>query len=270
MDSNKNPFHGQNAVPLDKYLLGCTEEQMSDFLRKRKHDPNFDWRLRLATDAESRDAGIAWAATWEGNGSKITPYVILDENGLALFIRPCAEFRQFVQVVPLRYADGGLWEIGVVFQKRPFAATAEHPDCSIMAGLSRGLVDEGETPEAAAIREIREEMGCTINGDQLVLLGEFNADSSYIATYGTVFAAFVGDRDPALQLDTKEQIVDIHWYSLSKLISLIGTVSVEDCEARGTQEVNFAGAIDFYGLFMVLAMEPKLRAATVGAFTFRR
>jgi len=265
MDSNNNPFHGQNAVPLDKYLLGCTEEQMGVFIQKRKRDPNFDWRLRLGTDSKSRPAGTGWSATWEGNGSKIAPYVILDEKGLALFIRPCAEFRQFVQVVPMRYGNAGQMEIGVVLQKRAFAATTEHPDCLYMGGLPRGLVDEGEIPEEAAIREIREEMCCSLKGDVPTLLGEFNADSSYVATYGTVFAAFVGDRDPSLKLDKEEQIVDIHWYSIQSLLFRIGTVSVEDCGDRGRQEVNFCGAIDFYGLLLALPQVRELRTAMTRA-----
>ncbi len=260
MDSNNNPFHGQNAVPLDKYLLGCTEEQMGVFIQKRKRDPNFDWRLRLGTDSKSRPAGTGWSATWEGNGSKIAPYVILDEKGLALFIRPCAEFRQFVQVVPIRYGDDWQLEIGVVIQKRPFAATAEHPDCLYMAGLLRGFVDKGETETEAAIREIREELCHSIEGE-LIPLGRFNPDSSYIATWPMAFAAFVSDRDPSLQLDEEEQIVGMHWYNLVDLLQRIGNVSIEDYGAEGMKKVNFAGAIDFYVLLLAITKVSQLRTA---------
>jgi 8-oxo-dGTP pyrophosphatase MutT (NUDIX family) len=52
---------------------------------------------------------------------------------------------------------------------------------------SKGLIDEGETPEMAASRELKEEMG--LRAEQFIRLGEFYAMPSYSNARTTIYLA---------------------------------------------------------------------------------
>ncbi len=80
--------------------------------------------------------------------------------------------------------------------------------------LPRGGIEANETPEQAALRELKEETGLISN--ELKLLGDVCPDSGTVNTVGPVYLAVICDR----QLSEKEEseaIESIDFYSLEEI-----------------------------------------------------
>lgn len=75
-----------------------------------------------------------------------------------------------------------------------------------------GSIDEGEMPEAAAKREVMEEVGIQLH--TVRRLGEFISELEYKKDHITVFAGNVEDKD--FRIDPKE-ILEARWFSMNGL-----------------------------------------------------
>lgn len=79
-----------------------------------------------------------------------------------------------------------------------------HGSASVTLEFPAGLIEEGEKPEDAALRELWEETG--IRAGKLTRTGKINPNSAFMATEGYFFVAedlsYTGDR----KLDANEQI----------------------------------------------------------------
>ncbi|QCT40127.1 NUDIX hydrolase [Candidatus Saccharibacteria bacterium oral taxon 955] len=68
-----------------------------------------------------------------------------------------------------------------------------------------GIVDVGETPLMAAVRECSEEVGVVLNPDNLIFRFVVNRVSEIAITYQFIFAGNISpDQKPLLKLDGKE------------------------------------------------------------------
>lgn len=84
-----------------------------------------------------------------------------------------------------------------------FIRQYRHPAGEVLLELPAGVMDEGETPEGSALRELREEIGMTAG--KLRRVGEFYLAPGYSTEYMYVFLALGLTPDP-LQADEDESI----------------------------------------------------------------
>ena len=86
-----------------------------------------------------------------------------------------------------------------------------HPVHSWQYELPSGLIDEGETPDEAAVREVREETGYEV--DELIPLGKlhpsFGATDETIYLYAARLGEMTGkDLDPLEEIETDTVSID--------------------------------------------------------------
>jgi len=87
----------------------------------------------------------------------------------------------------------------------------------------KGLIEEGEEPEDAAVREIGEEIGLrevTLRGALGWTEHEFEREGKWFRTRGYWFLYEVGPR-AAMRLDPEEEILDCGWFSAKQALSLL-------------------------------------------------
>jgi ADP-ribose pyrophosphatase len=117
------------------------------------------------------------------------------------------DHRSAVTLIPLD-DHGQIW----------FVRQYRHPAKQVLLELPAGVMDEGETPEVSASREIREEIGMAAG--QLREIGTYFLAPGYSTEYMHVFLA-TGLRIDPLQGDEDEQIsvekIPVHQaYSLAE------------------------------------------------------
>jgi ADP-ribose pyrophosphatase len=92
---------------------------------------------------------------------------------------------------------------------------------SVLWEVPRGFIDEGESPETAALRELKEETGLCCAPEHLVPLGLYAPEPSTFAARGALFAATQceGTLDPAKDEIGIEEIAVIDDDGMSRLAS---------------------------------------------------
>ncbi len=92
-----------------------------------------------------------------------------------------------------------------------------------------GEVDEGETPELAIAREIKEEIGVEFSIEKILIEDDFkNTDSDWhVILYG---GKIVGEP----QVMTEEEISEVNWFDITELDSLdLASYTREDFKRFG-------------------------------------
>jgi len=108
--------------------------------------------------------------------------------------------------------------------------------------LPGGSIDEGETPEQAAIREMQEETGC--NSEIICTLGIIEENSKTCSWNGvnTCFIARVQGnkgRQNLTQAELDEE-TQVHWYDLHKALNIITN---QEIKARDEREIGIGKII---------------------------
>jgi len=267
MNDNRRKDLPDGAVPVDVFLKDASLGQLQAFRQKCQTDPNFDWMLTV--DGIPIPAGTAWAACCRKTGHKVRPHVFMvdgEPKYIGVYVKSGG---RSVAVVPLLRRDCIL-KVGVVYQLRPFASTDSHPSCHIIAGVPRGTVEDDETLDAGARREVMEELGgYRIVGD-LLPLPTFKADANYIESGCSAFVAWIDENSEAGVPDADECIVLVHWLTVSELLQRFRQgVTVEEFEGAERREVNWAGAIEWFPLMLALSSIPELQSAFIEAIQAR-
>jgi len=103
------------------------------------------------------------------------------------------EHADSIMVIPLD-AEGNLW----------FVRQYRHPAVQEVLEMPAGVLEPGESPEACAAREIREEIG--MSAGKLQKIGEFFLAAGYSSEYMHVYLATDLRHDP-LQADADEFLI---------------------------------------------------------------
>ena len=107
----------------------------------------------------------------DGNGAEVRDYIVVGSR------HPRKDFVTGVCVLPVRRG-----EIGLIRYYR-------HPVEMSLWEVPRGFIDDGETPDQAALRELEEETGLRCDPGNLLALGHYLPEPSTMQARGAVFAA---------------------------------------------------------------------------------
>lgn len=112
-------------------------------------------------------------------------------------------------------------------QQAWFVRQYRHPAHQELLELPAGVIDDGEKPMEAALRELREEIGMT--AERLVLLGEFFLAPGYSTEYMYVFLASGLNYAP-LQPDDDEMI-KIEKIAVNQINDLVLASQIQDAKS---------------------------------------
>ena len=115
--------------------------------------------------------------------------------------------------------DGNIW----------FVQQYRHPAGGLLLELPAGTLEENESPEVCAAREIREEIGMA--AAHFKKIGEFFLAPGYSSEYMFIFLATDLREDP-LEQDAAEYIV-VEKYSVEEAYEMVGRGEIKDAKTLG-------------------------------------
>lgn len=93
-----------------------------------------------------------------------------------------------------------------------------------------GGIDQGETPESAAVRELSEEVGLVVTEEQLVLLGRFYPLNSFNTEFNALFMIIVASDTMlgANQTEHGEAIEEHRFIKFDQALKMIDSGEIND------------------------------------------
>jgi ADP-ribose pyrophosphatase len=135
------------------------------------------------------------------NGETVRDYYIVKKPPIAVVI-PIKNNKTFL----IKEYERGVEEVGYKFPS--------------------GRVDEGEDPETAAARELKEEVG--IEAKRLVHLGESHIDPGLMATKADYFLCDDFEERPGEKVDDPKELFEGKWVELSEVKRGIATNKIKN------------------------------------------
>ncbi len=90
-------------------------------------------------------------------------------------------------------------------------------------GLCAGHVDAGESLKEAAIREIKEEVGLSINESDLIPFGHFETFIEDTNSHLTHFYYLICNKEASEFTIQEEELSEVKWFNIEELIKLINS-----------------------------------------------
>jgi ADP-ribose pyrophosphatase len=113
--------------------------------------------------------------------------------------------------------------------------------------VPRGFIDRGETPEAAALRELKEETGLSCAPEHLIPLGLYAPEPSSFAARGALFAAMQCEGTPDVARD-EIGVEEIRIVDRDQMATLVSSGEIED-----------AGTLIAYYRYLTLLSRDNIR-----------
>jgi len=173
--------------------------------------------LRLLARREAA-SNSKWQVLFDRIGAEGTEPI---DDYLVLKARHCAIGASAgVCVVPIVRDDGGQQHVLMLH-------TYRHPVDSYFWEGARGFIDAGETPAAAACRELIEETGYGCAAERLVPLGTFLQEPSTLTCRVALFAAFDCQRVGTQVMD-EPGLGAVRSFTLEEAISMAADGRIEE------------------------------------------
>lgn len=141
-----------------------------------------------------------------------------------------AEVCDYVTLIPKIRRPGLVTGVGilpVIGDEVLLLNNWRHPVERELLEIPRGFIDEGETPVAAALRELEEETGLICDVDDLHPLGLFYPEASTISGCGALFAA-VGCRLGGRRLEDEVGLGSLRHIPLVEIFAMLDAFIIEE------------------------------------------
>lgn len=94
--------------------------------------------------------------------------------------------------------------------------------------IPKGGIDAGETPEQAAVRELKEETGLIISESDLIELGHFHPDAGIMSHRAMIYAVKLAHPFPDTEPEDKDEVISLSIVSRDELRSMIADGRIND------------------------------------------
>ena len=205
------------------YLVGEIQEVISKTPNYSLLNGTQPTNLVCIIRQEATPAVLESRKVFEGRVFEVTADTV--REGDTTYLREVVRHPGSAVIVPL-FADN---TIALVRQYR-------HPAGRYLLELPAGSIDEGETPEAAALRELEEELG--VRAATIERLSEFFVSPGFLQEKMWVYLA-TDLSDSSQQLDDDE-IVEIVRLPFAQALRMIANEEIEDAKTSGCWRTSWA------------------------------
>jgi len=141
------------------------------------------------------------------------------------------EVMQYLSIFPRHHSANSVAGVGILpvrDGKYGLIRMFRHPMGRWSWEMPRGMIDEGEDPAQAALRELREETGYAVLPAQITEVGAAAPAAALVAARIKLFVAALAPGDVAGNADSELGLGETRFFSHAEIVDMISSGQLED------------------------------------------